>query len=79
MKVNKEELIKEALDFELNYRSFKTRNEKVIASRKAKELILSINEFYKETKEDSLMDLMKKLTVVKKKIEVRLNGRLTSS
>lgn len=79
MKINKEELIKEALDFELNYRSFKTRNEKVIASRKAKELILSINEFYKETKEDSLMDIMKRITVVKKKIEVRLNGRLTSS
>lgn len=79
MKISKEELVKEAIEFESNYRSFKTRNEKVIASRKVKELILSINEFYKETKEDSLMDVMKRLTVVKKKIEVRLNGRLTSN
>lgn len=78
MKINKEELIKEALDFELNYRSFKTRNEKVIASRKAKELILSINEIYKETKEDSLMDIMKRITVIKKKIELRLKGRLSA-
>lgn len=75
MKYNKELLLEEAIDFELNYKSFKTRNEKVIASRKAKEIILSINHIYKESKEEVLMDLMKRITVIKRKLEVRLKGR----
>ena len=75
MKYNKELLLEEAIDFELNYKSFKTRNEKVIASRKAKEIILSINQIYKESKEEVLMDLMKRITVIKRKLEVRLKGR----
>ncbi len=73
--MEKEELIKKALEFEENYKSFKTRNEKILASRKVKDIILSINEFYKTSKEEELMDLMKRLTVIKKKIEVRLKGR----
>ena len=75
MKYNKELLLEEAIDFELNYKSFKTRNDKVIASRKAKEIILSINQIYKESKEEVLMDLMKRITVIKRKLEVRLKGR----
>ena len=75
MNNSREKLLEQAIDFELNYKSFKTRNEKVIASREAKEIILSINEIYKVTKEDMLMDLMKKITIIKKKLEVRLKGR----
>ena len=37
-----------------------------------------VNEIYKENKDPELMDLMKRLTVIKKKIEVRLKGRSQS-
>jgi len=47
---------------------------RVEASREAKKLILSINEIYKETKDSNLMDVMKRVTEKKKKIEKRLNG-----
>ncbi|CAM1363389.1 conserved hypothetical protein [Tenacibaculum sediminilitoris] len=69
-------LIQEALEFEKNYKSFKTRNEKILASRKAKEIVLSINEVYKKSKDKKLMDLMKRITTIKQKIEKRLKGRL---
>jgi hypothetical protein len=49
-------------------------SDRVHSSRKAKELILGINEVYKETKDEELMDLMKLLTVKKQKIEKRLKG-----
>lgn len=69
-------LLQEALEFEKNYKSFKTRNEKILASRKAKEIILSINEVYKKSKDKQLMDVMKRITTVKQKVEKRLKGRL---
>ncbi|WGH74269.1 hypothetical protein P8625_09075 [Tenacibaculum tangerinum] len=69
-------LIQEALEFERNYKSFKSRNEKIIASRKAKEIVLSINEVYKKNKDKQLMDIMKRITVIKQKVEKRLKGRL---
>ncbi|NQY06174.1 MAG: hypothetical protein HRT68_08330 [Flavobacteriaceae bacterium] len=69
------ELIQEAVDFEKNHKAFKTRNDKIIASKKAKSIILSINEVYKKTKDQSLMDIMKRITVIKQKMEKRLKGR----
>ncbi|KAB1157257.1 MULTISPECIES: hypothetical protein [Tenacibaculum] len=69
-------LIQEALDFEKNHKKLRTRNDKILASRKAKEIILSINEIYKKTKDKSLMDIMKRLTLIKQKVEKRLKGRL---
>ena len=51
-------------------------SDRVAASRKAKRLILGINEIYKDTLNPELMELMKRLTVKKKKIEVRLKGRV---
>ncbi|MDE0534711.1 MULTISPECIES: hypothetical protein [unclassified Tenacibaculum] len=69
-------LLQEALEFEKNYKSFKTRNEKILASRKAKEIILSINEVYKKSKDKQLMDVMKRITTIKQKVEKRLKGRL---
>lgn len=72
------DLVQEALDFEKNHKSFRTRNEKILASRKAKDLVLSLNSVYKTTKDNSLMDLMKRLTMIKRKIEKRLKGRLTA-
>jgi hypothetical protein len=70
------EILARALEFEANKSSFKTRNEKIIASRQAKELILSINEIYKENRDPNLMDIMKRITVIKQKIEKRLKMKI---
>ena len=51
-------------------------SDRVTASREAKALVLRINEVYKQTKDASLMDLMKRITEKKKKIDKRLKGRL---
>ena len=72
------DLIEQALDFEARKGSFKTRNEKIIAAKEVKQLILDINEIYKKDKDPELMDLMKRLTEIKKKLEKRLIGRLTA-
>jgi len=39
------------------------------------DLILSLNEVYKKDKDPEIMDLMKRLTVVKQRIEKRLKGK----
>jgi len=67
-----------ALEFESRKMSNMSTSDRVTASREAKELILKINEVYKETKDEKLMDLMKRITVKKKKIDKRLKGRLTA-
>ena len=69
------ELIERALEFETRKTSYKTTNERIVASREVKALILDVNEIYKESKDAELMDLMKRLTVIKRKIEKRLKGR----
>ena len=73
--ITRMDIIKEALEFEVQKTSFKTTSERIHASRKAKEMILGVNEVYKETQDPELMDLMKRLTAVKQKIEKRLKGR----
>jgi len=73
------DIVKRALEFETKTTSFKTTNERIVASREAKELILGLNEIYKESKDPELMDIMKRLTVIKQKIEKRLKGRPQSS
>ena len=70
-------LIEEALAFEQRKISLKTTNERIIASKEVKSLILGVNEIYKKTKNPDLMDLMKRLTVIKKKVEKRLNFKVT--
>ncbi|MDO9038650.1 MAG: hypothetical protein Q7U59_09930 [Lutibacter sp.] len=71
------ELVQNALEFEQRKMILKTTNDRVLASREVKSLILGLNEVYKKTKNPELMDLMKRLTVIKRKIEKRLNLRLT--
>ncbi len=68
-------LIEKAIEFETRKFSFKTTSDRILASREVKALILEINEVYKQEKDPELMDLMKRLTVVKQKIEKRLKGR----
>jgi hypothetical protein len=66
------DLVQKALEYEQRKISLKTTNERIIASKEVKSLILGINEIYKKTKNPNVMDLMKRLTVIKKKAEKRL-------
>lgn len=67
------DLIERALEFETRKKSSLSTSDRIRLSREAKELILSLNEIYKENKDSEIMDIMKRLTVIKKKIEKRLN------
>ncbi len=69
------DIVNEALEFEKAKMSHMSTSDRVVASREVKRLILSLNEIYKKSKDSKLMDLMKRLTAKKKKIEKRLNGR----
>jgi len=69
------EIIDKALEFEQRRHTFKTTSERIESSREVKSLILSLNDVYKLEKDPEIMDLMKRLTVIKQKIEKRLKGR----
>lgn len=69
------DILKEATSFESAKMTNFSTSDRVAASREAKRLILAINEIYKKTKDTTLMDVMKRLTAKKKKIEIRLKGR----
>ncbi|WP_299017424.1 hypothetical protein [uncultured Polaribacter sp.] len=69
------ELIKRAEEFETRKMRFPTTSDRILAAREAKELILSLNEIYKKTKDAKLMDIMKRLTAIKQRIEKRLKGK----
>ncbi|PCE64020.1 hypothetical protein [Sediminicola luteus] len=69
------DILEEAAVFEKAKMSHMSTSDRVVASREAKRLILAINEIYKKTKDSHLMDVMKRLTAKKKKIELRLRGR----
>lgn len=69
------EIIDKALEFEKRRHTFKTTSERIESSREVKSLILSLNTVYKQDKDPEIMDLMKRLTVIKQKIEKRLKGR----
>jgi len=68
-------IVEKALAFEQRKLKFTTTSDRILASREVKALILGVNEVYKQTKDAKLMELMKRLTVIKQKIEKRLKGR----
>ncbi len=68
------ELLEQASAFENRKMSHMSMSDRVKASREAKALVLKINELYKKTRDPKLMDVMKLITVKKRKIEKRLNG-----
>lgn len=68
------DLLAQAKEFENRTLSHMSTSDRVEASREAKRLILSINEIYKKTKDSNLMEVMKSLTVKKRKIEKRIKG-----
>lgn len=68
------DIINEALEFEkTKFKSLST-SDRVEISRKAKTLILALNEIYKSKKDAQIMDIMKRLTAIKRKVEKRLKG-----
>ncbi len=68
------DLLNQAQEFEQRKFKFKTTSDRIVAAREAKELILSLNEIYKKKKDAKIMELMKRLTAIKQKIEKRLKG-----
>ena len=71
--------VKKGQDFLEKKLKFKNTSERIEASREVNSIILGINELYKTNKDQSLMDLMKELTLIKQKIEKRLKGRPLTS
>ena len=69
------DILHQATIFEKAKMSHMSTSDRVVASREAKRLVLEINEIYKKTKDKALMDVMKRLTAKKKRIEIRLKGR----
>ncbi len=69
------DILTEALAFEKAKMSNMSTSDRVVASREAKRLILALNEIYKSNNDADIMDVMKRLTAKKRKIEKRLNGR----
>ncbi|MGH1383970.1 hypothetical protein [Kordia sp.] len=63
-------IFSEVTDFEET--KFISRSDKIAASREAKRLILGLNEIYKQKKDPAIMEIMKRLTTLKKKYEKRL-------
>jgi hypothetical protein len=68
-------IIEKALEFENRKHTYKSTNDKIVASREVKNLILDLNEVYKKNKNSEIMEMMKRLTVIKRKVEKRLKGR----
>lgn len=68
------DLIKKALEFEKKKMKSLSTSDRVKLSREAKALILDLNEIYKVKKDENIMDIMKRLTAKKRKIEKRLKG-----
>lgn len=69
------ELVNKALEFEKRKMKSLSTSDRVKISREAKSLILGLNKIYKEKKDQNIMDLMKRLTVIKRKVEKRLKGK----
>ncbi|MDB4242132.1 hypothetical protein N9820_04295 [Polaribacter sp.] len=73
------ELIEKALEYEKRKMRFPTTSDRIMAAREAKDLILSLNEVFKKNKDPKIMDIMKRLTVIKQRIEKRLKGKPLTS
>ncbi|WP_242095071.1 hypothetical protein [Aestuariivivens sediminicola] len=70
------DLIERALEFEQRKMRSLSRSDRVLISREAKSLILDLNQIYKREKDQRIMDIMKRLTAIKRKVEKRLKGKL---
>ncbi|HAI19616.1 MAG TPA: hypothetical protein DCM10_17260 [Xanthomarina gelatinilytica] len=69
------ELIDKALKFEQTSLKSLSTSDRIKISREAKALVLRVNEVYKRKKDQKIMDIMKRLTAMKRKVEKRLKGK----
>jgi hypothetical protein len=69
------DVVEKALEFEQTKLRSLTTSDRVKISRQAKSLILELNQIYKRKKDEKIMDIMKRLTAIKEKVEKRLKGR----
>ncbi|MFC5194838.1 hypothetical protein ACFPH8_05810 [Bizionia hallyeonensis] len=69
--------IEQALEFEQTKMKSLSTSDRIEISREAKRLILELNQIYKKKKDERIMDIMKRLTAIKQKVEKRLKGRPT--
>ncbi|MEY8848752.1 hypothetical protein AB9K26_08045 [Psychroserpens sp. XS_ASV72] len=69
------DVINRALEFEQRKRKSLSTSDRVKISREAKSLILELNTIYKQKKDQKIMDIMKRLTAIKQKVEKRLKGK----
>ena len=69
------ELMEKSREFESRSMSNMSTSDRVEASREAKDIVLSLNEIYKQSKDPEIMEMMKIITAKKQKIEKRLKGR----
>ena len=70
------DVINRALEFEQRSLRSLSTSDRVEISREAKALILDLNQIYKKKKDEKIMDIMKRLTAMKRKVEKRLKGPL---
>ena len=68
------ELINRALEFEQRKMKSLSTSDRIKISREAKQLILDLNQIYKQKKDQRSMDIMKRLTVIRRRVEKRLKG-----
>jgi hypothetical protein len=73
------DIINRALEFEQRRMRSLTTSDRIEISREAKTLILGLNEIYKIKKDQKIMDIMKRLTTIKRKVEKRLKGKPLTS
>tara|TARA_R110002012_G_scaffold242788_1_gene417215 strand:- start:41097 stop:41321 length:225 start_codon:yes stop_codon:yes gene_type:complete len=66
--------IERALEFEQTKLKSLSTSDRIKISREAKTLILDLNQIYKKKKDERIMDIMKRLTAIKRKVEKRLKG-----
>ena len=69
------DVVEKALEFEQTKLRSLTTSDRVKISRQAKSFILELNQIYKRKKDEKIMDIMKRLTAIKQKVEKRLKGR----
>lgn len=71
--------IERALEFEQTKLKSLSTSDRIKISREAKALILDLNQIYKKKKDARIMDIMKRLTAMKQKVEKRLKGKPLTS
>jgi hypothetical protein len=73
-----DELIQEATVFAERKKRFASRDEQIIAANTARDFVVKVNQFYKDDPQPALMDLMKSISAIKRKIEAKIKRPLRS-